>query len=304
MLLSEATREFFADLRSRDKSEHTIIAYNTALNRLLEKLGDIDLDELGADDVVHYAADLEGYSPSTVNLYITAVHQFAQFAADELGASFDASMRRRLERYRRKVYADPMDYPKDDEVDQLLTTIRETPMHGEIPRLRRLRDLALIETLRSTGCRNAEVRHLKREDLVTAQHVANVKGKGKKPRTVIFDDQAWEALMMFLEAVDEYYDEWVAKGPIFRKMRGYPDNGPLTDKALCNILRLWSEKAGVRYYSPHAWRHRFCSTLYRATRDLILVQTAAGHADPKTTTRYMGEIKTRELMDAVKGANL
>ena len=96
--------------------------------------------------------------------------------------------------------------PKLEAVEAIIRAAREIPPvsgegHAQRGReLSRLRDIAVVETLRSTGCRVGELVSLRRGDLDWMAHSAMVKGKGTKYRKVYFDDRAWAALRTYLQA--------------------------------------------------------------------------------------------------------
>lgn len=50
---------------------------------------------------------------------------------------------------------------------------------------------------------------------------------------------------------------------------------------------------------PHGCRATFAVSAYKMTKDLLLVQSLLGHADPLTTARYVRWGRTDELNDLV-----
>jgi site-specific recombinase XerC len=63
-------------------------------------------------------------------------------------------------------------------------------------------------------------------------------------------------------------------------------------------LDLWCRRAGIeRHVKPHDLRHSFAISLYRRTRDLLLVQAALRHRSIVSTTVY-----ARTNDDAVRRA--
>jgi site-specific recombinase XerD len=61
----------------------------------------------------------------------------------------------------------------------------------------RLRNIALLETLKSTGARVSEICNLKRGDLDNTNRRARVVGKGSKERWIYFSQTAWNALQEY-----------------------------------------------------------------------------------------------------------
>ena len=57
--------------------------------------------------------------------------------------------------------------------------------------------------------------------------------------------------------------------------------------------------AGIARASPHALRHSWTTTVNRHGGDVLLLQHALGHADPKTTARYCS-LSTSNVLAAVR----
>ncbi len=61
----------------------------------------------------------------------------------------------------------------------------------------------------------------------------------------------------------------------------------LSGRQLRERLAQWQARAGIdRPVSVHGLRHSSCTNLYRATKDLRLVQRFARHASITSTMRY------------------
>jgi integrase/recombinase XerC len=61
----------------------------------------------------------------------------------------------------------------------------------------------------------------------------------------------------------------------------------LTPKSLAHIFERWITGRGLDIHA-HQLRKTFATELYLAGEDLITIQRLLGHADPKTTARYIG----------------
>jgi site-specific recombinase XerD len=66
-------------------------------------------------------------------------------------------------------------------------------------KLQAYRNLAILETLKSTGGRVSELCNLTRGDLDTTNQRARVLGKGNKERWVYFSPASWEAIQKYLQ---------------------------------------------------------------------------------------------------------
>jgi integrase/recombinase XerC len=71
--------------------------------------------------------------------------------------------------------------------------------------------------------------------------------------------------------------------PLFVSRKG----GRLSSRQLRNLFLAWQKRAGFEeYYTFHALRHTALTNLYLATKDLLLVQQQARHANARTTEIY------------------
>ena len=190
--------------------------------------------------------------------------------------------------------------PPDEVVDAVLAGALTPPdlegldrRKGRRLRLIWLRNRAMILCLYSTGVRVGELVGLRRGDLDHDDQGAWVSGKGDKERFVRFSNQAWDALVAYLEA---RHDEWVATKvadfPLFcRHDRGAGDHRrlPLSSLTVERLVTDLANDAGVleRFnLTPHSFRHWFATRFLRHTRNLALTQDVMGHASPQTTRIY------------------
>ena len=65
------------------------------------------------------------------------------------------------------------------------------------------------------------------------------------------------------------------------------DGGELDCQELAKWLKLLCKDAEIRYRSPHCLRHTFCSHLAMRGAPVISIKELAGHANLKTTMKYM-----------------
>lgn len=149
-----------------------------------------------------------------------------------------------------------------------------------------LRDVALLETLYSTGCRISEAIGLTDRNLDLLGGSIVVRGKGRKERLCPLGHPACKALR---EAVRRRDSLWPAvrrdrEGRrVFLNLRG----GPLTSRSAERLLKRYLAEAGLNAaITPHALRHSFATHLLDAGADLRSVQELLGHASLSTTQIY------------------
>jgi site-specific recombinase XerD len=178
--------------------------------------------------------------------------------------------------------------PSDETVAALVAAARRRPP-GRSPRLElaRLRDIALIETLRTSGLRVSEVCGLRWGDLDPESGTARVRGKGGRERVVYLAPAAWEAIAAYLAARDGNARNGPTRPVFSHHDKAHHDRAPLTTNAVRDIVARLAEEAGVEEpVTPHRLRAWFATTLLERSGNLAGVQDLLGHASPDTTRLY------------------
>jgi integrase/recombinase XerC len=289
----------------------TIQTYRSALQRFLEYLTDIDLDPehqtpealdpAHVRDFIPYLEDRyrrEGRTlPSaTRQTYLAALVSWVHFLLDEGLWTLPAEEARRLIRElhaQRGRSTPPLPrLPREELLKALLQAARARPSSPSLRHeLRRLRDLALVLVLRSSGIRVGELVALRRGDFDPAQGILWIRhGKGGKERLAFLDEAAVRALQAYLQARDAGVR---GKGRDHLPLFARHDKGagavvrPLTPEGVRRALAALAREAGLEEpLTPHQFRHYFATRVLEATGDLAAVQDLLGHASPTTTRRY------------------
>jgi len=177
---------------------------------------------------------------------------------------------------------------------------------GEATRqeLARLRNIAIVEALCSSGMRVGELVRLERGHLLHEVRGAIVKyAKGKKEREILFSDQAWRDIQAYLKTRgDGAHTKALARLPLFaRHDRGAGSQVlSLSTRSVQNVLIELASRAEIleRFHlTPHTLRHFFATEFLSETGDLALTQYALGHASP-TTTRIYAQTKREDYRRA------
>jgi integrase/recombinase XerC len=147
-----------------------------------------------------------------------------------------------------------------------------------------LRDVALYESLYSTGCRIAEMLALSWREIDFAKGTVIVTGKGAKQRLCILGSKALEALRRLRSAADAF----IPGGgdphrPIFQNGKGKC----LSSREVERRMKKWLAEAELPAdITPHKLRHSFATHLLDAGADLRSVQEMLGHSSLATTQIY------------------
>jgi site-specific recombinase XerD len=245
-------------------------------------------------------ADPDQPAKATLQLYLTAVYRLYRSLLKRGVALGAADIARLEESYRdaRNIRGEPRPKdPKLEAVEAVIQAARSVPsVRGDKAtdrnrELSRLRDIAVVETLRSTGCRVGELVGMRRGDLDWIAHSALVKGKGTKYRKVYWDETAWRALKVYLQARQDGGDaRGLARLPVFcgHGNRSGSTPSPLTTRHVSRTIQSLAEQAGIAEVgvTPHYFRHVFATRALERTDNLALVQDMLGHASPATTRVY------------------
>jgi integrase/recombinase XerD len=144
-----------------------------------------------------------------------------------------------------------------------------------------LRDLAMIETLYSSGMRVSELVALDIDDVDFQVNQVACPGKAGRGRQVPLRPQA-------MEAIDDYLKNGRPnladpdETALFVNHRG----SRLTRQGFWLILKAYAEEAKIDNITPHTLRHSFATHALRDGAELRDVQQLLGHVSISTTQVY------------------
>jgi site-specific recombinase XerD len=307
MPIAEAIERFLKDL-SIGQAERTVRTYATALNHFRAFLADAalppettPLSALTAEQALDWARWLSGeelnLSQSTLALYTTALSRFYSYLILErllpMPLEDFYQLQERIKAMRGRIPRRRLPkVPEEEIMARIIETAHAAPTgKDERGELRRLRDIAIVEVLRSSGMRVGELVTLRRGDLNSAERAAIVTGKGDKQRVVYFDERAWRALRTYLAArKDGGSGRPLSSLALFARhdKRAGQRILPMSTNAIGEVLAALIKAADVEEYgvTPHSFRHYFATKVLRATGDLAVTQDMLGHASPETTRIY------------------
>ena len=141
--------------------------------------------------------------------------------------------------------------------------------------------LAMIHFLLATGCRIAEVCSINRSDVDYVNLKIEVVGKGDKRRTVYIDNVTAMMLKRYL-ATRKDIDPALFYSRSHRRF---------TTDGVREMLNKIGERACVPGVHPHRFRHTFATTLIERGMNIQEVSILLGHADIRTTMKYIHNIE-------------
>jgi len=284
-----------------DRSRSTAKAYKNSLDLFEEMIG--KNTEISMEHFIGYPAYLlkKGYSKSTIGVYLAAARYFLDWLVIEgyIMPGYEEMLRlKKAESGARRRRNAPMPRtPRKGDAEKMIQAVQE--IEERSPRLER--DIALIEFLSSTGCRNNEAAQLMIDGVDMAERSAVVVGKGSKERKVYFSASAAKALEVY----------WAARGyaekmqPVFARHDKAAGKRveKITTTSVRSIVAQVAERAGLGKgtFTPHYFRHAYAIKMLRETNNLAMVQDLLGHSTPNSTRVY-AKIYPDELREAYQKA--
>ena len=145
------------------------------------------------------------------------------------------------------------------------------------------RDRALLELGYGAGLRVSELCGLTIPDLLLAEGLVRVLGKGSKQRLVPVGRSVIGAVSVYLHQVRPGLDHGASRDRVLLNARG----APLSRVGAWGIVKRLARVARIRKrVTTHTLRHSFATHLLEGGADLRAVQEMLGHADLSTTQIY------------------
>lgn len=282
--MSDALARFLAsEAATRDRSDHTIRAYQSDLLAFLAFIGGYrgepalpaNLAQLTQTDIRAFAAAERerGLGARSLARRLSAMRSFIRWMSDQEGFEASKILNSRGPRYNRSLPR-PLPPQQARDVLQMAGAGHDTPWVAA-------RDLAVLTLLYGCGLRISEALNLDGRDWPFAQALL-IKGKGNRERLVPVLPVARDAVAAYL-TLCPYPVE--SDEPLFRGVRG----GRLNGGTIAASMKLARERLGLPpSATPHALRHSFATHLLAAGGDLRTIQELLGHASLSTTQVYTG----------------
>lgn len=179
-----------------------------------------------------------------------------------------------------------------------LEALLEAPLKSKLPKIQKIRDRALLETLFSTGLRVSELVALKKDQVNLRRDEFTVRGKGGKLRIVFLSQQAKHWLKEYFEARKDMSDFVFIRHD--RAAKRSTDESPLTPRSVQRLVQKYTKAAGItKTVTPHTLRHSFATDLLMNGADIRSVQSMLGHSSI-TTTQIYTHITNQQLQDVHK----
>lgn len=263
---------FFISKKLQGLSDRTLKAYNYEITRFMANIKK-DLRDIITDDIRYYLAcyQLSGKAtPVTIDNTRRYLSTFFQWLEDE-----DHILKNTLKKIKKtKIKKEVKKAFSFDEIEKIKLSCEKIKSKFD-----RKRQLAIIETLLSTGVRAAELVNIKINEINFNTGEVKVLGKGNKERIVFLNSSATARIKDYLESRkgNSEYLFCSLQSP-YKK---------LEESGLEITIRRMKKLSGVDNIHPHRFR-RTCATI-ASKRGMKIeeIQKMLGHEDLGTTQIYV-----------------
>jgi integrase/recombinase XerD len=265
-------------------SPQTIKTYNTELRMFVSYVeGEMGkgLEVLTAEDVSVYREHLiKNYAPATAAKKLAVLRRFLIFAYMAGATTVNPEALRFFAKSPR-VRLDPSyNVLTEDELSRMLGAARTT----------NYRDYVLLAVMAGCGLREAEVVDVRVgdfQDVGGGQVLLRVRGKGDKIRNVPLSPELWRLVQRFVLLTGRSFNSHLDARKTLLLSRVGRDK-TLTTRSVQNIVKKYVRAARItKPISPHSIRHTVGTNMAVNEAPLLVIQQFLGHADPKTTLRYI-----------------
>lgn len=271
--------ELFRDYLSLEAghSPNTVDSYLRDLDRFARHLalrgvtGPGQVTRKQVREFIYALKDL-GLSAATIRRQASAIRTYYGFLLAEGRVEHDPSDRLELPRRGRRI-PDTLSVP---EMESLLAVpSADEPLAW--------RDRTLLELGYGAGLRVSELCGLTLPDLLFAEGLVRVLGKGSKQRLVPVGRKVIGTVSVYLHQVRPTLDRGRSRDRLLLNARG----APLSRVGAWGVVKRCARAAGIRKrVTTHTLRHSFATHLLEGGADLRAVQEMLGHADLSTTQIY------------------
>ena len=265
-------------------SPQTIKTYNTELTMFLSYLEDEmgkGLGELIAEDVSLYREHvIRTYAAATAAKKLAVLRRFLIFTYMAGATTVNPESLRFFAKNPRVRQDSSYNVLTDEELSRMLAAARAA----------NYRDYVMLAVMAGCGLREAEVVSIKIgdfRDVGGGQTFLRVLGKGDKVRNVALSPDLWRLIQRYVLLTGRSFTSHPdSRKPIFTSRVG--QDKTLTTRSVQNIVKKYVRAAGItKAISPHSIRHTVGTNMAINEAPLLVIQQFLGHADPKTTMRYI-----------------
>ena len=293
MLLKEEINKYLNYCKfQKELDDKTIKAYKADLEQFITVIGENNPDKETLNSYLLYLHRM--YKQKTVKRKIASVKALFHYLEEEELIEINPFHKVKT-KFREEVIL-PKIIPRDI-IEQLLNHLYRERSIKEYSEWRKkiiLRDIAVVETLFSTGLRISELCHLQNKYVDLKNGVLCIQGKGGKERYLQIGNND---VLSILNAYKKYFEDEIKKqGYFFVNRYG---NALSEQSARSMIHKYAGEIQADINITPHMFRHAFATLLLEEEVDIRFIQKMLGHASIMTTQIY-AEVALKKQMEILK----
>ncbi len=280
MLLKEEIDKYLHYCKLQKKlDDKTIRAYKADLEQFITFIGGNNLDRETINSYLRYIHSM--YKQKTVKRKIASVKALFHYLEEEEIVEINP-LHRVKTKFKEEVVL-PKIIPKNI-IEQFLDYLykeRERVEYSKWYRKIVLRDIAVVETLFSTGLRISELCHLQNKYVDLRNGVLCIQGKGGKERYLQIGNSD---VLSILNAYKKCFEEEIKEhGYFFVNRYGKP----LSEQSARRMIHKYAQEIQAEInITPHMFRHSFATYLMEEDVNIRYIQKMLGHSSITTTQIY------------------
>lgn len=301
--------KLYGDALNSNRSISTQRQYYLSAEKFIDYLRNMKLDifsitmkDLDHKYIFDYIDYVRSHQPElnirTVHLYITGYKNFITWCTDMGLIDWEFTDERQFKLRRQAVIGKDIDYapkiPKHLDMKIIMDAVEFMQSDKEIIRLR---NVALIYVLATSGCRNCEASTMKIGDFNLADKTVKVVGKNGQDRICHYSDKTLESLLEYWNfRGNSDKDNWAFE----RHARN--GKGNISTATIRTITSTLGKLAGVDVFTPQMFRHAAAREMMKNTSDTRVVQSFLGHSKVSTTRKLYGEATKEDVEETYNKA--
>ena len=280
MLLKEEIDKYLHYCKLQKKlDDKTIRAYKADLEQFITFIGGNNLDRETINSYLRYIHSM--YKQKTVKRKIASVKALFHYLEEEEIVEINP-LHRVKTKFKEEVVL-PKIIPKNI-IEQFLDYLykeRERVEYSKWYRKIVLRDIAVVETLFSTGLRISELCQLQNKYVDLRNGVLCIQGKGGKERYLQIGNSD---VLSILNAYKKCFEEEIKEhGYFFVNRYGKP----LSEQSARRMIHKYAQEIQAEInITPHMFRHSFATYLMEEDVNIRYIQKMLGHSSITTTQIY------------------
>ena len=290
MKLTQAIEQF-KNWRGFKVTGHTVVRYDSALRIFCLVIGDVEIEQIQIQHVLHYLKQMEllGWKRNGVNIVALALRKFFEF--------YNLQGYRCLNESLIPLPRKEFNIPRVANEKDFIRLVKSIPRDRDSVNIR---NLALIHMVWDTWARSGEIISLDEDDLQFNKDgsgcatIKTEKSRGKRPiREIFWTAPTGKYLKAWLKEKERIQDQMVFEdeGALFtsiRKCGPYDVRGKrMTNRGVCEVFRTISNRAGLpSIFNAHSARHYGGRKIIKEGGASADVTNILGHSNLESSQFY------------------